>query len=132
MPSTTRRPLESTGATAVTATAEAKTKRKDGWVVAIYGPVVDVEFPPDALPEINTALEMGIVLEGDTITVTAEVAQQIGEGRVRAVCLKPTDGLQRGTTVRNTGRGISVPVGDGTLGHVWNVIGEPLDITREQ
>jgi len=97
----------------VTATAEAKTKRKDGWVVAIYGPVVDVEFPPDALPEINTALEMGIVLEGDTITVTAEVAQQIGEGRVRAVCLKPTDGLQRGTTVRNTGRGISVPVGDG-------------------
>ena len=66
---------------------------KDGRVVAIYGPVVDVEFPPDALPEINQALEMDIELEGETITVTAEVAQQIGEGRVRAVCLKPTDGL---------------------------------------
>ena len=57
----------------------------------------------------------------------AEVAQQLGSGRVRAVCLKPTDGLTRGTTVRNTGRGITVPVGDKVLGHVWNVWGEALD-----
>jgi F-type H+-transporting ATPase subunit beta len=64
--------------------------------------------------------------------VTAEVAQQIGEGRVRVVCLKPTDGLTRGTLVRNTGHGIQMPVGDGTLGHVWNVIGEPLDIEASQ
>jgi F-type H+-transporting ATPase subunit beta len=112
----------------MTATAEPQTELKDGWVVAILGPVVDVEFPPDALPEINTALEMDIDLEGTTVTVTAEVAQQIGEGRARAVCLKPTDGLQRGTPVRNLGHGLQVPVGDGTLGHVWNVIGEPLDI----
>ena len=116
----------------MTATAEPKTaktaeQRKDGRVVAIYGPVVDVEFPPDNLPEINYALEMDIDLEGAIITVTAEVAQQIGEGRVRAVCLKPTDGLQRGTAVRNTGQGITVPVGDETLGHVWNVIGQQLD-----
>ena len=55
---------------------------RTGAVVAIYGPVVDVEFPPDALPEINHALEMDIELEGETIIVTAEVAQQIGEGRV--------------------------------------------------
>src|SRR3954453_22703561 len=121
----------------MTATAEPATKPndkdlKDGRVVAIYGPVVDAEFPPDALPEINQALEMDIELEGETITVTAEVAQQIGEGRVRIVCLKPTDGLQRGTIVRNTGHGIQMPVGDGTLGHVWNVIGEPLDITKDQ
>ena len=116
----------------MTATAEPKTELKDGWVVAIYGPVVDVEFPPDALPEINFALEMDIELEGEKITVTAEVAQQIGEGRCRAVCLKPTDGLQRGTAVRNLGHGIQVPVGDGTLGHVWNVIGEPLDITESE
>ncbi|GIU86831.1 MAG: ATP synthase subunit beta [Acidimicrobiia bacterium] len=116
----------------MTATAEPTTELKDGRVVAIYGPVVDVEFPPAALPEINTALEMDIELEGRTVTVTAEVAQQIGEGRVRAVCLKPTDGLKRGTPVRNTGRGITVPVGDGTLGHVWNVIGEPLDIDASQ
>ncbi|MFN8037043.1 MAG: F0F1 ATP synthase subunit beta [Acidimicrobiia bacterium] len=108
-------------------TATAETKLQDGRVVAIAGPVVDVEFPPDSLPEINAALEMDIELEGHTITVTAEVAQQIGDSRVRVICMKPTDGLKRGTPVRNLGRGISVPVGDGTLGHVWNVIGEPLD-----
>ena len=87
---------------------------------------------PTRCPEINHALEMDIELEGDTITVTAEVAQQIGEGRVRVVCLKPTDGLTRGTVVRNTGHGIQMPVGDGTLGHVWNVIGEPLDIDASE
>jgi F-type H+-transporting ATPase subunit beta len=111
----------------MTATVDRESKLKDGRVVAIYGPVVDAEFPPDALPEINFALEMDIELEGDKITVTAEVAQQIGEGRVRAVCLKPTDGLQRGAAVRNLGRGISMPVGNATLGHVWNVIGDQLD-----
>ena len=116
----------------MTATAEPTTTLKDGRVVAIYGPVVDVEFPPDALPEINHALEVDITLEGDKITITAEVAQQIGEGRCRAICLKPTDGLTRGAVVRNTGRGITVPVGDGTLGHVWNVIGEPLDISESE
>jgi F-type H+-transporting ATPase subunit beta len=116
----------------MTATAEPKAELKDGRVVAIYGPVVDVEFPGEALPEINTALEMDTELEGTTITITAEVAQQIGEGRCRAVCLKPTDGLTRGTPVRNTGHGITMPVGDGTLGHVWNVIGEPLDISESE
>jgi F-type H+/Na+-transporting ATPase subunit beta len=101
--------------------------RKSGRVVAIAGPVVDVEFPPDHLPAINTALELDITLEGDVTKVTAEVAQQIGEGRVRAICMKPTDGLKRGTPVVNTGRGITMPVGPGVLGHVFNVIGEPLD-----
>ncbi|MHB8681319.1 MAG: F0F1 ATP synthase subunit beta [Acidimicrobiales bacterium] len=102
--------------------------RPEGRVVAIAGPVVDVEFPPHALPELNMAVEMDVELEGDTITVTAEVAQQIGEGRVRCVCLKPTDGLHRGTSVRNLGRGLVVPVGDSTLGHVFNVLGESLDV----
>ncbi len=64
-------------------------------------------------------------------TVTAEVAQQIGDNRVRAISLKPTDGLRRGAKVRNTGRGINVPVGDVTLGHVFNVIGEPLDVPAD-
>jgi F-type H+/Na+-transporting ATPase subunit beta len=100
---------------------------EDGRVVAISGPVVDVEFPPHSLPEINHLIEMTIEAEGVTTVVPGEVAQQIGEGRVRAVCLKPTDGLRRGAVVRNTGRGISVPVGDATLGHVFNVTGEPLD-----
>jgi F-type H+-transporting ATPase subunit beta len=100
---------------------------KPGRIVAIVGPVVDVEFPPDALPEINTALEFDIEVEGKLGTVVAEVAQHIGDSRVRAIAMKPTDGLTRGTLVRNTGRGISVPVGPQTLGHVFNVIGEPLD-----
>jgi F-type H+-transporting ATPase subunit beta len=111
----------------MTMTADNQTKLKDGRVVAIAGPVVDVEFPPDALPEINTALELEIELEGETITVVGEVAQQIGDGRCRIICMKPTDGLKRGTVVRNLGRGISMPVGDGVLGHVFNVLGEPLD-----
>jgi F-type H+-transporting ATPase subunit beta len=99
----------------------------EGRVVAIAGPVVDVEFPPHALPELNQAVEMDLELEGQTVTVTAEVAQQIGEGRVRCVCLKPTDGLHRGTAVRNLGRGLQVPVGNVVLGHVFNVLGESLD-----
>ncbi len=107
---------------------DANTKLKDGRVVSIAGPVIDVEFPPDALPEINTALQFDVVIDGQTISVMAEVAQQLGDSRVRAVALKPTDGLKRGTAVRNTGAGITVPVGDVTLGHVWNVIGDPLDV----
>jgi F-type H+-transporting ATPase subunit beta len=105
---------------------------KDGRVVAIAGPVVDVEFPPDGLPEIDMAVEMVAELEGTQITITAEVAQQIGDSRVRAICLKPTDGLRRGAVVRNLGHGITMPVGNGVLGHVFNVIGEPLDITEAE
>ena len=112
----------------MTIVAENQVALEDGRVVAIVGPVIDVEFPPDAIPEINTALEVDLVLDGQQITVTAEVAQQIGDGRVRCVCLRQVDGLRRGAVVRNTGRGISVPVGDAVLGHVFNVIGEPLDV----
>jgi len=113
-------------------TAVAETDLKEGRVVAIAGPVVDVEFPPDALPEINHAIEMDVELESGTVTITAEVAQQIGGGRVRVICMKPTDGLTRGTAVRNLGRGLAMPVGDGVLGHVFNVLGEPLDVTEDQ
>ncbi len=116
----------------MTAVAEPATELKEGRVVAIAGPVVDVEFPPHALPEINTQLEMDAELEGETVTIAAEVAQQIGEGRCRAICMKPTDGLKRGTIVRNLGHGITMPVGDGLLGHVFNVIGEPLDVSADQ
>src|SRR3546814_17687318 len=84
---------------------------KDGRVVAIAGPVVDVEFPPDAVPAINTALSFEIVIDGQPQEVRAEVAQQIGDSRVRAICLRPTDGLIRGTIVRTTGAGLSMPVG---------------------
>ena len=110
---------------------ESSTDLKDGRIVGIAGPVVDVEFPRGALPELNSAVEFDISLEGETITVMAEVAQQLGDGRVRAVCLKPTDGLVRGTPVRNLGHGITVPVGDKVLGHIWNVWGQPLDEAPE-
>ena len=106
---------------------EDNTETKDGRVLAIAGPVVDVEFPRGALPEINAFVEMDVDLEGSTVTIGGEVAQQIGEGKVRVVCMKATDGLTRGTAVRNTGRGITVPVGDSVLGHIFNVLGEPLD-----
>ncbi len=113
--------------TAQRPTGEPKRSLEDGRVVAIAGPVVDVEFPLHALPEINHAVEMEIEVEGRTETVVAEVAQQIGEGRVRCVCMRSTDGLVRGTPVRNTGHGMRVPVGDAVLGHVFNVLGQPLD-----
>jgi F-type H+-transporting ATPase subunit beta len=105
--------------------------RKEGRVVAIAGPVIDVEFPRGSLPQLNSAVEFEVTLEGETTTVLAEVAQQLGNGRVRAVCLKPTDGLTRGAPVRNLGHGIQVPVGEKVLGNVWNVWGEALDTQPE-
>ncbi len=104
----------------------------NGRVVRVIGPVVDVEFPPGELPEINTALTVDVDLGGHTTTITCEVAQHIGDSQVRTVALKPTDGLVRGAPVTNTGAPISVPVGEGVLGHVYNVLGEPLDTTADQ
>ena len=113
----------------MTAPATARPGSGDGHgrVVGIAGPVIDVEFPPHALPEINHAVDFDLELDGTTHTITAEVAQQIGEGRVRCICMQPTDGLVRGAAVRNLGRGIEVPVGNAVLGHVFNVLGKPLD-----
>src|SRR5712691_138963 len=102
-------------------------ERAQGRIVRVIGPVVDVEFPPAELPEINTALRVDVSLGGTTTTITCEVAQHIGDSTVRAIALKPTDGLVRGAPVENTGAPISVPVGEGVLGHVYNVLGEPLD-----
>ncbi|HEX5951385.1 MAG TPA: F0F1 ATP synthase subunit beta, partial [Actinomycetota bacterium] len=110
----------------------AENEHAKGRVVRVIGPVVDVEFPPAELPEIDTALKVDITLEGTTTTITCEVAQHIGDSTVRAVALKPTDGLVRGAPVENTGSPIMVPVGEGVLGHVYNVIGEPLDTTADQ
>jgi F-type H+/Na+-transporting ATPase subunit beta len=104
----------------------------NGRVVRVIGPVVDVEFPPSELPEINTALTVDVDLGGATTTITCEVAQHIGDSQVRTVALRPTDGLVRGAPVLNTGAPISVPVGEGVLGHVYNVLGEPLDTTMDQ
>ena len=108
------------------------TRTADGRIIRVTGPVVDVEFPPGDLPEINHALTFERESAGRTVTVTAEVAQHIGDHRVRAVCMAPTDGVMRGTGVVNTGGPITVPVGPGTLGHIYNVLGEPLDVSADQ
>ena len=98
-----------------------------GRIVRVAGPVVDVEFPPEAMPEINHALEFDVTVGGATQRVVAEVAQHIGGGRVRAIAMKPTDGVVRGTEVIDTGQAIAVPVGRAILGHIFNVLGETLD-----
>ena len=109
---------------------EKEQQHPDGRVVQVIGPVVDVEFPPDELPEIHTALELDTNLGGETQTIVCEVAQHIGASTVRAVALRPTDGVVRGSPVRNTGAPISVPVGPNTLGHVYSVTGQPLDTDK--
>ncbi|HVE91112.1 MAG TPA: F0F1 ATP synthase subunit beta, partial [Actinomycetota bacterium] len=99
-----------------------------GRILSVIGPVVDVEFMPDALPEINYALKIRRRdIEGQRAVITAEVAQHIGHSRVRAICMQPTDGLVRGTEAINTGRSITMPVGPQVLGRVINVIGEVID-----
>ncbi|HLW18328.1 MAG TPA: F0F1 ATP synthase subunit beta [Actinomycetota bacterium] len=113
---------------AITEAEATKTaERAEGRVVNVIGPVVDVEFPPEHLPEIDTALEITREIEGGTDTIIAEVSQHIGDNVVKAICMQPTDGLRRGAITRNTGEPIKVPVGNETLGHVWNVVGKPLD-----
>jgi len=102
--------------------------QKTGKVTQVIGPVVDVEFPPGALPEIYTALTLsnpGISADPDNLTV--EVSQELGENTVRCIAMDSTEGLVRGQPVKNTGAPISVPVGKETLGRILNVIGQPVD-----
>src|SRR5215469_16227010 len=99
-----------------------------GKVTQVIGPVVDVHFPPGALPAISTALVMsnpGIDARPENLTL--EVAQHLGEDTVRTIAMDSTYGLVRGMAVRNTGGPISVPVGKETLGRILNVVGEPVD-----
>ncbi|MBW3661546.1 MAG: F0F1 ATP synthase subunit beta [Actinobacteria bacterium] len=103
-----------------------------GRIVRVIGPVVDVEFPPGDLPDIYNALTFERDVEGEQVTLTAEVAQHIGDRRVRAICMQPTDGVVRGAEVVDTGGPITVPVGPSTLGHIYNVLGEPLDLPEDE
>jgi F-type H+/Na+-transporting ATPase subunit beta len=106
-----------------------KKDMRTGRVVQVIGPVVDVQFEEGHLPLIFNAVR--ITSEGfdvdDPIDIVTEVQQHLGEGRVRCVALKPTEGLVRGMAATDLGEGISVPVGRGTLGRVLNVLGEPVD-----
>src|SRR5579875_343701 len=99
-----------------------------GRVARVIGPVVDVEFPAEAMPEIYHALHVDVSYGGETRTLTLEVEQHIGDDMVRAISMQPTDGLVRGAEVTSTGAPIEVPVGDVTKGHVFNVLGETLDV----
>src|SRR4051812_44279508 len=116
----------------MTATAE-ETKTEGGntstgRIARVIGPVVDIEFPVDSMPEMYNKLEIELELMGEKNLISLEVAQHIGDGMVRAISLQPTDGLVRGALVTDTGDTITVPVGDITKGHVYNALGEVLNL----
>ena len=98
-----------------------------GHIVAVIGPVVDVKFDLDHLPAIYNALTVDYVVGGERKSLTLEVAVQLGDGVVRTVAMDATDGLVRGLEVVDTGSAISVPVGEATLGRIFNVLGQPVD-----
>jgi F-type H+-transporting ATPase subunit beta len=99
-----------------------------GKIVQVIGPVIDVEFETDQLPELYNALRIDAVApDGTTVKVTVEVQQHIGRNQVRAVAMSSTDGVVRGMDVIDTGAAISVPVGAPALGRILNVLGEPVD-----
>jgi F-type H+-transporting ATPase subunit beta len=99
-----------------------------GRVTQVIGPVIDVEFETDRLPEIYTALRIDEEVEGQHIKLTAEVQQHLGRNQVKAVALSSTDGVQRGMRVLDTGAPITVPVGEACLGRLFNLLGEPIDL----
>jgi F-type H+/Na+-transporting ATPase subunit beta len=107
---------------------ETATDTATGRVARVTGAVIDVEFSVDTMPEIYNALKIDVKLGEQERRLTLEVAQHIGDNMVRAISLQPTDGVVRGAPVLDTGEGISVPVGDGVKGHVFNTIGEALDV----
>src|SRR5271166_4758164 len=103
-----------------------------GRVARVIGPVVDVEFSADEMPEIYNALHVSITLGEETRQLTLEVEQHIGDDVVRAISMQPTDGLVRGAEVTDTGGPIEVPVGEVTKGHVFNALGESLDVPTSE
>ncbi len=100
---------------------------KKGKIVQVIGSVIDVEFPDGTIPEIYNALEMSVEVEGKQEKLIGEVQQHLGGNQVRVVALSSTDGLVRGQEVTDTGAPISVPVGEPTLGRIFNVLGDVVD-----
>src|ERR671920_240909 len=98
-----------------------------GTVIEVKGPVVDVRFAPDEIPEIFNAVTVPLEMNGETTQLTLEVQQLLGDDMVRTVAMASTDGLRRGVDATDTGRPIAVPVGKNVLGRVLNVLGEPVD-----
>ncbi|MET8799269.1 F0F1 ATP synthase subunit beta [Nocardia sp. NPDC004568] len=112
---------------AVTREDSSRTGAATGRVVRVIGPVVDVEFPRGSIPDLFNALAADITLKSVAKTLTLEVAQHLGDNIVRTISMQPTDGLVRGAEVRDSGKPISVPVGDVVKGHVFNALGDCLD-----
>lgn len=104
------------------------TQGATGRIARVIGPVVDVEFPAGQVPDIYNALTTELTLDGKTYTITFETAQHLGDSIVRAISMQQTDGLVRGQAVLDTGAPIAVPVGDGVKGHLFNVLGNALDV----
>ena len=100
----------------------------NGRVTQVMGPVIDVRFEHNEVPEINNALIIEVPKEDGTFELTLEVALQLGDDVVRTIAMDSTDGVQRGMEVQNTGKDISVPVGEVTLGRVFNVLGDTIDL----
>jgi F-type H+-transporting ATPase subunit beta len=112
----------------MTATAPvAGTKASTGHIVQVIGAVIDVEFPPEQLPEINNAVLVRNTIGAVPIDLTLEVQQHIGQNQVRCVAMSSTDGLVRGMEAVDLGGPITVPVGNAALGRILNVLGEPVD-----
>ncbi|WP_026530923.1 F0F1 ATP synthase subunit beta [Haematomicrobium sanguinis] len=111
--------------------AKSASEGATGRIARVIGPVVDVEFPADAIPEVYNALTCDVTLNGETRTLTFETSQHLGDNLVRAISLQATDGLVRGTKVTDTQGPISVPVGEVVKGHIFNVLGDPLDVTKD-
>jgi F-type H+-transporting ATPase subunit beta len=121
--------------TAIDASARQESTPGVGRIARVTGPTVDIEFPPDAIPAMYNALVATVDLSAQgeaegVLEMTFEVAQHLGDNVIRAVALKPTDGLVRGMEVRDTGGPITVPVGDVTKGHVFNVTGDVLNLAE--
>ncbi|MER8012712.1 F0F1 ATP synthase subunit beta [Streptomyces griseoluteus] len=115
-------------------TTTVETAAATGRVARVIGPVVDVEFPVDAMPEIYNALTVEVAdpaKAGEKKTLTLEVAQHLGDGLVRTISMQPTDGLVRQSVVTDSGDAISVPVGDFTKGKVFNTLGEVLNVDEK-
>ena len=102
-----------------------------GRVTQVMGPVIDVRFEHNEVPDINNALHIEVPKEDSTLHLTLEVALQLGDDVVRTIAMDSTDGVQRGMEVKDTGKDISVPVGDATLGRVFNVLGETIDLDEK-
>ena len=105
------------------------TTMSQGNIVQCIGAVVDIQFPRDAMPRIYNALQLDKAEESDMCEAELmfEVQQQLGDGIVRTIAMGSSDGLRRGMKVNDTGAGISVPVGDATIGRIMNVLGRPID-----